>query len=183
LSAGQTISISDLDNSNVAIGNKVIDAVGNIFEIASVDTANSQVTLAAANWDNPAVRFSAQTLTDAEKVQACANIGADKVVASGTGYIRYESGLQICWGAAAKAGTSTTVQGQIYSLNISDSQNFPVPFVELQSVLVTNGGNAHFAPCLVGASNTAVNLVSAYRSEPGTDLLASWRYIAIGLWK
>lgn len=64
LSAGQTVNISDLDNSNVAVGNKIIDSVGNIFQIASIDTENNQVTLVDGNpsatppttgfWQNPA---------------------------------------------------------------------------------------------------------------------------------
>jgi hypothetical protein len=64
LSAGQTIDIADLDNSNVAVGNKVVDAVGNIFQIASIDTENNQVTLVDGDtsatppilgyWANPA---------------------------------------------------------------------------------------------------------------------------------
>lgn len=68
LSAGQTISITDLDNVNVAVGNKIIDAVGNIFSIASIDTANNRVTLASGDpsatppdlgyWENPAVMVS-----------------------------------------------------------------------------------------------------------------------------
>jgi len=63
LSAGQTINISDLDGANVAVNNKVIDAVGNIFTIASIDETNQTVTLVAADpsatppilgyWKNP----------------------------------------------------------------------------------------------------------------------------------
>ena len=51
LSAGQTVNISDFDNANVAIGNKVIDAVGNIFQIASIDETAQTVTLVAADPD------------------------------------------------------------------------------------------------------------------------------------
>ena len=63
LSAGQTVNISDLDNPNVAVGNKIVDALGNIFEIASIDTTAQTVTLGAADpdatppttgfWENP----------------------------------------------------------------------------------------------------------------------------------
>ena len=63
LSAGQIVDISDLDNANVAVGNKIIDAVGNIFQIASIDETAQTVTLVAANpdatppttgfWENP----------------------------------------------------------------------------------------------------------------------------------
>lgn len=51
LSAGQTLNISDLNNPNVAVGNKIIDALGNIFEIASMDETAQTVTLVAADPD------------------------------------------------------------------------------------------------------------------------------------
>ena len=63
LSAGQTVDIADLDNANVAVGNKIIDALGNIFGIASIDETAQAVTLVAADpdatppttgfWENP----------------------------------------------------------------------------------------------------------------------------------
>lgn len=63
LTAGQTVDIADLDNANVAVGNRIIDAVGNIFQIASIDETAQTVTLVAADpdatppttgfWENP----------------------------------------------------------------------------------------------------------------------------------
>lgn len=51
LTAGETVNISDLDNSNVAVGNRIIDSVGNIFQIASIDTEAGTITLVAADPD------------------------------------------------------------------------------------------------------------------------------------
>lgn len=90
LTAGQTINYSDLDNSNVAVGNRILDAVGNIFQVASIDSANQVLTLVAANpdstppttgfWENPAVRVSGaqsvsgvKTFTDSPLVPTLAD--------------------------------------------------------------------------------------------------------------
>lgn len=51
LTAGQTVDIADLDNANLAVGNRIIDAVGNIFQIASIDETAQTVTLVAADPD------------------------------------------------------------------------------------------------------------------------------------
>ena len=51
LIAGETVNISDLDNSNVAVGNQIIDSVGNVFQIASIDTEAGTITLVAADPD------------------------------------------------------------------------------------------------------------------------------------
>lgn len=87
----------------------------------------------------------------------------ERVNAIGTGYIRYESGLQICWG-----GTTLTA---------STSISYAVPFA---------GGSPR--PYIGAGSN-----VTLYATSPGdTGFTAqasnytnspAFRYVAIGWWK
>jgi hypothetical protein len=111
----------------------------------------------------------AQAFSDAQKVQACANIGADKVVASGTGYIRYESGLQICWGGGVDA---------IPTGSTSISITYPVPFYAIpgNSTMRSNGVSAFGQ---TGTSKTGFN--ATIDTAKNYDVQIFW--VAIGVWK
>ena len=109
--------------------------------------------------------------------------GVDSVVASGTGYIRYESGLQICFGETAEVSVTPTAAGQIYALEALVNLSYPMPFVSRPAVtvnLVT--GAACAVEYIGGASATGFDSVTGIRPTGGTNTVKFY-YIAIGTWK
>lgn len=89
------------------------------------------------------------------------NKDVERVNAKGTNYIRYESGLQICWGILG-AGTSLTA-------------TYPVAFSAEPSIATSSSSNVTIAANVSGRQNTgfvATLSASSYM-----------RYIAIGKWK
>jgi hypothetical protein len=294
LSVGQTVDIDDLDNPNVAVGNKVVDANGNIFEIATIDAENYQVTLVDADldigesgfWTNPSIRYNgAQNLTEAQKRQARDNIGISQsgelvtiagaqtitgqktfsvspkvptpsadddsenavntewitdilesdittfegiasgqdptsepllqpsnivtvdgnqtitgnkdftglfqhngygieaVVASGTGYIRYESGLQICWGKSPTFSGTLSAWGNVFSFWYTTPISFSVPFAESPTVCAYKSDGSSFAIMDIIANSTQITSVAFLRGGTAGSISASYSYVAIGYWK
>lgn len=116
LSAGQTINYSDLDNSNVAVGNRIIDAVGNIFQIASIDSANQTVTLVAADPDAtpPTTGFWKNPLE--ARVKA--------LDTSLTGKLE----KQVIYGGAATAEITSSTQTNVYVYFDAKEGYMTIPF-------------------------------------------------------
>lgn len=86
----------------------------------------------------------------------------ERVNAFGTNYIRYENGLQICWGSE--------------NITAAKQFTFPVAFTSGGGVMVSSNANGY---CwATGAGNTSFNFNC---SNFGTGINA--RYIAIGRWK
>lgn len=87
------------------------------------------------------------------------------ISASGTNYIRFANGTQICWGFAKYNNISST--------NVT----LPVPFANISyQVLCCDTGDGRFA---LGANAVATTYFTVYL--PST--LIGFRYIAIGSWK
>lgn len=98
-----------------------------------------------------------------------ANKSVERVNSSGTGYIRYENGLQICWGSAGLTGGANTVV------------TLPVAFADTKySMYVTRN-----------SGETATTAVNVWLRDPQTtttfniyaDLTTGCRWLAVGRWK
>ena len=86
-------------------------------------------------------------------------------------YIRYSSGLQLCWGYVNLNGPVTATNKRI---------TFPVPFTEKPTILTTLNANSGNIPIGIGwESTTAFSIGSLDNSY--TTQLTEW--IAIGFWK
>ncbi len=91
----------------------------------------------------------------------------ERVSESGTGYIKYESGWQICIGIITSAADAT-----------SATITFPSPFLNANAVTV----NA--MPAFDGyVYATSITATGAEFALPVTDVAKYFRYIAIGKWK
>ena len=101
------------------------------------------------------------------------NKEVERVNASGTDYIRYESGLQICWGTVSARGSA--YDGVV---------TYPVPFIS----------NPNFQGTLGNLSNNPTNYTIQTKSATATGISvgvgngSTWssglvRWLAIGLWK
>lgn len=94
------------------------------------------------------------------------NKALESIIAIGDGYIRYDSGLQICWGTPALFNKTTTI---IY----------PLPFIGQPSASVTmrNSGiynQLHFLHC--NSDATSLYII-------GDDDNLYCHYITVGRWK
>jgi hypothetical protein len=180
--------LGDLDAAGLATSGN--DAVKSLFYIviATVTKTEIQVDIDNIVTDlNSKVDISSpQTITGNKDFTGALQhngYGVDAVVASGSGYIRYESGLQICWGIVDITNQSTTASGSIYTLGGIVNHSFPVPFVGTPSLSVTNSNQAAFAPYSAGWNGTQLTYVNGYRSTSVSDTKVSFYYIAIGKWK
>lgn len=96
---------------------------------------------------------------------------AEGVVASGYDYVRYASGLQICWRITSLSGPLTATNKRI---------TFPVPFTVVPVILTTFNANIGNIPIGVGwESATAFSIGTMNNSD--TTQNTGW--IAIGFWK
>lgn len=110
------------------------------------------------------------------------------VAEQGTGYIRYNNGLQICWDVITSVGSTYTYEpwggGRIHIETFSPVKPFPKSFVANPSLT-----------CTREHSGTAVLFIGIEFTESGISKLRFWRpdteyygfgyldYIAIGRWK
>lgn len=96
---------------------------------------------------------------------------AEAVVESGARYIRYSSGLQICWGRVTVNGPITETKTKV---------TFPVAFKSTPAVLTT--GNANYL-----GYNVAVGWETATSFTIGTinnaSTVGDTNWFAIGLWE
>ena len=96
----------------------------------------------------------------------------ESVVAKGTNYIRYESGLQICWGFGSTSGANGL------------SVTFPVPFSSTPSIQVTLGNPASntsaYGIRTSGVSNTGFTVTVANGSAYTSTTI---RWFAVHTWK
>lgn len=93
------------------------------------------------------------------------------VVDKGNGYIRYSSGLQMCWGRVTVNGTITATNTKV---------TFPVAFKLTPAVLTT--GNANYL-----GNNVMVGWETATSFTIGTTIespaVGETSWLAIGWWK
>lgn len=88
-----------------------------------------------------------------------------------TSYIRYSSGLQICWGYVSLNGPITATNKRI---------TFPVAFTTKPAILTTHNANAGDTPIGVGWESTTAFSIGTVNNSSSTSI-TSW--IAIGTWK
>lgn len=96
---------------------------------------------------------------------------AEGVVASGDNYVRYASGLQICWGYVG-------LNGQITATNMRVT--FPAPFIVNPVILTTLNANIGNIPIGIGWESTTAFSIGSLNSINTTQ---HTEWIAIGLWK
>ena len=99
----------------------------------------------------------------------------ESIVASGTGYIRYESGLQICWGSCAGSGNSD-----------GTAVIFPVAFNSAPIVTATANvltENPYPVSVQVSVSRATDCYITVSVNATWTSAAVAARWIAIGYWK
>ena len=96
----------------------------------------------------------------------------EAVVESGDGYIRYNNGIQLCWGMATLNGPATATNKRVY---------FPQAFISgTVTVYTTHDTNVERALADVGwVSNTAFSIGTLDNS--GSIVHTGW--LATGRWK
>ena len=102
----------------------------------------------------------------------------------GNGYIRYENGLQICYGTVQITASLTTAWGSLYEANTSSitAYTFPKAFKSVPWLSATvSSGNAAFIE-VAKATTTTASVTYLARPNSGT-ITSSIDYIAIGTWK
>lgn len=93
------------------------------------------------------------------------------VVASGSNYVRFGDGTQICWGLAQLNGTIAESKGRV---------TYPLAFAEIPRVFSTLNANVGIdIPIGVGWETTT----SFSIGTSGTDSTGSTSWLAIGRWK
>ena len=96
---------------------------------------------------------------------------AEAVVESGDGYIRYASGLQMCWGRVTVNGTITETNTKV---------TFPVAFKLTPAVLTTGNANYLGNNVMVGWETATSFTIGTTKESPAVGN-TSW--FAIGYWK
>ena len=91
------------------------------------------------------------------------------IVASGSNYVRFGDGTQICWGRVAPANTITSTEKYV---------SFPLPFAESAKVLTCSNANMGGPIVQVGWETTVGFTIGAINGAGGET---SW--LAIGRWK
>lgn len=98
---------------------------------------------------------------------------AEAVVESGNGYIRYSSGLQICWGTATLDGNITSTKKKV---------TYPKPFAAEKNHIVLTTLNANVGldiPVGVGWESDRYFMIGT----SGAASTAHTGWVAIGWWK
>lgn len=102
--------------------------------------------------------------------------------AFGSNYIRYENGLQICWGSVSREVSATGAWGNIFSGGISNAINFDVSFTSAPSVSASVNDSSFTVGRLV-RSASAITGLELYRGSSASATSVTVSYIAIGKWK
>lgn len=127
-----------------------------------------------ANLDSKTVHLDGtETVTGDKAFTGGVTVGGyepECVVGKGDGYIRYSSGLQICWGWATLNGAITENNKKV---------TFPVAFKTKPRVITTANANAGNAFIVVGWE-TETNFTIG---TTGAVLTGGTSWLAIGWWK
>ena len=103
----------------------------------------------------------------------------------GDGYIRYDNGLQICWGTTEFDTVVTDSWGSMYEATVDgiSKYTFSKAFKSTPWVSATSIGRAMFIE-RVSASTTSVSVTYIARATAlSTTTTYAVDYIAIGAWK
>ena len=104
---------------------------------------------------------------------------AERVNSSGDRWIRYESGLQICFGSTTTTTSSTT--GSFY-YGISSTMTFPVAFINTPTVVCSALDN-FTGVAFAMTNNTTPTTLSLEAIATSKNVIVSLYFIAIGYWK
>ena len=121
------------------------------------------------------------TATD---VQANAD-AISSIIESGTGYIRYSDGTQICYGRLSETGSITTSYASWYSYDLNGS-NFAKPFVSTPTLTLSSAYTSDYIYCMpygVLYSTTGISNIRVLRPTTSGSGVIPVNYIAIGRWK
>lgn len=101
----------------------------------------------------------------------------ERVNASGSNYIRYESGLQICWGTVTVTPSSG---GNPFNHSGSATVTFPASFISTPMVFANINENAGYwnAVCQARSTTGATISVGGYNTNQHNA-----QYFAVGKWK
>lgn len=106
----------------------------------------------------------------------------DVIESQGGNWIRYRSGIQICWGKWSFTATFSAPWGVLYELRYTTPVTFPVPFKD--QPIVSAIGNSNFTPLQgIYALNTHIADVWYWWARTEVDRTIDTGYIAIGRWK
>lgn len=97
----------------------------------------------------------------------------ERANASGTNYIRYEIGLQICWGEMSVAGTAVT----------DGTVTFPQPFATASSYQIATSRTWAYQPEDYFIKTASATGFTWSTSGTVSSNNHGYRYIAIGFWK
>lgn len=95
----------------------------------------------------------------------------EAVVESGAGYIRYSSGLQICWGRVKVNGPISSTKTKV---------TFPVAFKQIPAVLTTGNANYLGYNVVVGWETAKSFTIGTVADAP---VVGETNWFAIGYWK
>ena len=131
------------------------------FALQTSDGTNAPYLEGKPNGD---LKWSGKSI---ERVNSSASEG-------GAGYIRYENGLQICWGGGTASGTSS---GKTISYQVAFNY---APSVTVTAGSLTATASNHVSIQASGVTTTSFDCVLSVGSAWSTG---SFRWIAIGTWK
>ena len=124
------------------------------------------------------------TLTGAGATFTSLSVGgytSETVVESGSNYIRYASGVQICWGSLTATGSIDAKS------SVSRTTSFPKTFKNTSTVITvcckTDGGFTNYLRQNSYAIGTSSVTVSFFNSNTTTCGSTTYTYTAIGYWK
>ena len=108
-------------------------------------------------------------------------MGMSDIVEKGDGYIRFENGIQICFGECNITGSWNEQHGQVINENIIFSKEF----ISTPIVITNNGGaGGYWSSSAVYITNSnfdfSLGVASSTQNYTGTIIC---QYFAFGFWK
>lgn len=113
-----------------------------------------------------------------------------RINAFGSNYIRYENGLQICWGEFTITNNIETASGNVYARTVNMQHNYPVVFKTVHQSFVQSAHNldgTRARELWVGDVYSYTNKIFGIRISSPVQILDTidmkFNYFAIGKWK
>ena len=112
-------------------------------------------------------------------------INGKLIDSSGTGWIRYQDGTQICYGNVTLSSIFNSAWGAIWETPaISTVVTFPKAFKSVPYVTLQGSGGYSATAETINRSTTKIGPVTFWRPTKHTDAIEfGMQYIAIGRWK
>ena len=97
------------------------------------------------------------------------------------GYIRFENGVQVCWGNYSGSSQPTTAVGNFYILSFNPGITFAKPFIASPNVIASPQATYSIVAAL-SRTATGINSIDLCRPSSG-NLTPRFMWVAIGWWK